>query len=81
MKMNLEKLARIVEESAPNVKTVCFPEENQIVVSFADRPDVEVSLLTPWMQKKLKNNELDSDELFLILTEINSINNYRGSGH
>lgn len=73
MKMNLETLARIVEERVPTAKATCEPEANQIVVTFTGRPDVEVALLTPWLQNKLKRNDLDSEDLFRLISDIQGI--------
>ena len=73
MKMDLETLAKIVEEKVPTARAACIPQANQIVVTFTNRPDVEVALLTPWLQRKLKGNSLDSDELFSLLSEVKRI--------
>ncbi len=69
MKMDLETLAKIVEEQVPTARATCVPEANQIVVTFTNRPDVEVALLTPWYQNRAKNHTLDvSDVLELVMS-------------
>ena len=60
MKMDLEALAKVLEEQIPNVITICVPEINQIVATFVDRPDVEIALLTPSYQTKIIRNGLES---------------------
>lgn len=70
MKMDLETLARIVEERVPTAKAICFPEANQIVVTFTQRPDIEVALLTPWFQKQIKKGDLELPELREIIESV-----------
>lgn len=71
--MDLETLAKIVEEQVPTTKTNIFPEANQIVVTFTNRPGVEVALLTPWLQKKVLEKNVTHEELFSLIEELNSI--------
>lgn len=59
MKMDLETLAKIVEEQVPTARATCVPEVNQIIVAFMNRPDVEVALLTPYYQSSIKAGSLD----------------------
>ena len=73
MMMDLETLAKIVEEQVPTTKTNIFPEANQIVVTFRNRPGVEVALLTPWLQKKVLEKNVTHEELFSLIEELNSI--------
>lgn len=75
MKIDLETLAKIVEERIPTAKTTCVPKVNQIVVVFTNRPDVEVALLTPWLQRKVLEGSVTNDELFNLLWDLNSIAN------
>ena len=73
MKMDLETLAKVVEEKVPTARAACIPQANQIVVTFTNRPDVEVALLTPWLHRTLKGKSLDSDELLSLLLEVKRI--------
>lgn len=73
MKIDLETLARIVEERVPSAAATCVPGANQIVVTFENRPDVEVALLTPYQQKVLKLGDFPSEELFEIISTLSLI--------
>lgn len=73
MKMDLETLARIVEERVPTARATCVPEANQIVVKFINRPEVEVALLTPWLQTQMRKNDVDSEELFKTISDVKRI--------
>lgn len=70
MKMDLETLASIVEERIPTAKTTCMPRYNQIVVTFTNRPDVEIALITPWLQKSIQGGKLDSDDLLYLIQSV-----------
>ena len=73
MKMDLETLAKIVEERVPMARATCVPEVTQIVVMFTNRPDVEVALLTPFQQKELKLGDFSSEELFEMVSTLSQI--------
>ena len=73
MKMDLKTLARGVEERVPTVRTICVPESNQIVVTFTNRPDIEVALLTPYYQRKVVNGDLRFIDLEELLNSLQSI--------
>ncbi len=75
MKMDLESLAKIVEERVPTARATCVHEANQIVVTFTNRPDVEVALLTPWFQMKLKSRSLTLDEVDDVLITLKKLSN------
>lgn len=47
MGITLEELSRRIEEDVPTAKALPISHANQIIISFSNRPDVEVSLLTP----------------------------------
>lgn len=73
MKMDLEALAKIIEGCVPTAKTVCLPEINQIVVSFSDRDNIEVSALTPYLQSRLMSGKISYDDIDLMVEEVKSI--------
>ena len=73
MKMDLETLARIVEERVPTTRTVCVPEANQIIVSFTNRPDVEVALLTPYYQGAIKRNQLSGQDISELVSSVKAL--------
>lgn len=63
MKMDLETLARIVEERVPIARTTCVPEAFQIVVALTNRPDVEVALLSPYYQTVVRTGSMDDADV------------------
>ena len=73
MKIDLETLAQMVEERIPVTKATCLPEQNQILIRFANRPDVEVALLTPYFTRKLTNGSLDFCDLDNLLIDLKKI--------
>ena len=73
MNMDLETIAGIVNSHVCGATAICLPEINQVIVRFKTRPDVDVALLTPWQQNKIKRNAFDTDELFPLLSELNTI--------
>lgn len=73
MNMDLKTLAGIVEKHIPKARCVCVPGENQLVVSFSDRTDVEVALLTPYLQSMIKQGSIESEDLFDIIQSVRSI--------
>lgn len=75
MKMDLETLAKIVEERVPTARATCVPEVNQIVVTFTNRPDVEVSLLAPYLQSQLRMGRIGTDDLSELLFTLRRITN------
>lgn len=76
MKMDLETLARIVEEQVSTARATCVPKANQIVVAFTNRPDVELALLTPWLQKMVSCGEIEPDELQHLISELVEIGGF-----
>ena len=73
MKIDLEALAKIVEERVPNTKTISIPGQSQVIVAFENRPDVEVALLTPYYQAQLRRGTLDISDLKELLNSISQI--------
>ena len=70
MKMDLEALARIVEERVSTVRATCVPEANQIVNTFTNRIDLEVALLTPYYQHKVASGNLSFIDLEDLLNNL-----------
>ena len=73
MKIDLETLCRKVEAAEPNARAKAVPEQNQIIVTFTNRPDVEIALLTPWYQMQIKKGWMESDDMAELLCMIERI--------
>ena len=70
MKIDLETLCRKVEAAEPNAKAKAVPEQNQIIVTFTNRPDVEIALLTPWYQMQIRRGWMENEEIVELLLSI-----------
>ena len=70
MKIDLETLCRKVEAAEPNAKAKAVPEQNQIIVTFANRPEVEIALLTPWYQRQVKKGWMKNQDILELLFDI-----------
>ena len=75
MKMNLETLSEKVKQAIPTATTRIYPQQNQIIVGFTNRPDVEIALLTPYLQMKLRNETIQNDDLSEMLFSLRRISN------
>ena len=73
--MTLATLAGNVERAVPGSRCQVLPAQNQIVVWFDSRPDVELSLLTPMQQRQLRTGSLDPDEYSEMLFTLRKIAN------
>ncbi len=73
--MTLSTLASNVEKAVPGSHCQVLPAQNQIVVRFDSRPDVELSLLTPMQQRQLRNGPLDPDDYTEMLFTLRKIAN------
>ena len=73
--MTLSTLAGNIERAVPGSRCQVLPAQNQIVVRFDSRPDVELSLLTPMQQRKLQGGSLDLDEYSEMLFTLRKIAN------
>ena len=73
MKMDLETLCRRVEAAVPTARATAIPEATQIVVTFTNRPDVEVALLTPYLQAQIKKQQMHDEDMFALITSLVSI--------
>lgn len=77
MKIDLNALCDKVEAAVPTARATAVPEINQVIVSFTNRPNVELSLLTPSQQGLLKSNEISAEDLAELLLSIKRIANYQ----
>lgn len=77
MKIDLNALRDKVEAAVPTARATTVPEINQVIVSFTNRPNVELSLLTPSQQVLLKSNEISAEDLAELLLSIKRIANYQ----
>ena len=75
MKIDLETLCRKVEAAEPNARAKAVPEQNQIIVTFANRPDVEIALLTPWYQMQIKKGWMESEDIDELLFSTKKVAN------
>ncbi len=73
--MTLTALAGSIERTVPGSHCQVLPAQNQIVVRFDSRPDVELSLLTPMQQRALQDGSLDPDEYSDLLFTLRKIAN------
>ena len=75
--VTLAALAGNVERAVPGSHCQVLPTQNQIVVRFDSRPDVELSLLTPMQQRQLRAGSLDPDDYSEMLFTLHKIANVR----
>lgn len=61
MNIDLETLCRKVEQAEPHATCRPLPGGTQAVVTFDNRPDVEVALLVPYAQTQIRRGYLDDD--------------------
>ena len=73
IRMTIEELAKKVEQSVPEAHCQLLAAQNQVVVRFSTRSDIEVSLLTPMLQKQLRAGYIDQDSLSTTLFELRRI--------
>lgn len=75
MPMTLAALASKVEQAVPEARCQVLSAQGQIVVQFMNRPDVELSLLTPMQQRQLQDGYLDSDDYSELIFTLRKIAN------
>lgn len=75
MGITIEELSREIEEIVPTARALPISEANQIIVTFANRPNVEVALLTPWYQMRLKNGNLSLADIGELKAELDRVLN------
>ena len=61
MRIDLHALCRKVEEIEPCARCHPLPSGDQAIVTFTNRPDVEVALLIPYAQQQIRKGHLDDD--------------------
>lgn len=71
--IDLDTLCKKIESAIPTAKATIDRNTNQIIVTFNNRPDVEVALLTPWYQMQIKKGMLKEEDLSDLLYSIRSI--------
>ena len=73
--MTLATLAGNIEKAVPESRCQVLLAQDQIIVCFTSRPDVELSLLTPMQQRQLRDGFLDSDDYSEMLFTLRKIAN------
>ncbi len=63
MQIDLETLCRKVEQAEPTAHCHPLPGNDQVIVTFDNRPDVEIALLIPYVQQQIRKGYLD-DKLY-----------------
>ena len=71
--MTLEKLADIVERKIPTARCEVVQAAMQIIVTFTNRPEVSIALLTLAYQKALRDNKLDLYDLNILLESLRKV--------
>lgn len=72
----LLELANKVESVEPTAHCQVDNYGCQIIVRFDKRPDVEMALLNPMAQSKIKKTRLDADMLTDLLFSVKRISNF-----
>ena len=75
MPMTLAALAGKIEKAVPEARCQVITAQGQIVVQFKNRPDVELSLLTPMQQRQLQDGYLDPDDYSELIFTLRKIAN------
>ena len=75
MPMTLATLASKIESAVPEARCQVISAQGQIVVRFTNRPDVELSLLTPMQQRQLRDGYLDPDDYSELIFTLRKIAN------
>ena len=76
MKMDIQVLCEKVESNIPTATTYAVPDRNQILVTFSNRPDVQIALLTPYYQGKLCKGEMSDSDVLELLLSVKRIANF-----
>lgn len=70
MQIDLETLCRKVEQAELTAHCHPLPGNDQVIVTFDNRPDVEIALLIPYAQQQIRegylNDESYTDLLFSV---------------
>lgn len=70
MKIDLQTLCEKVEHAVPTARTTVVPEMHQVIVRFTNRPDVEVALLTPYLQHQVAKGHIDFEDYSNLILSI-----------
>ena len=81
MRMDLKTICQKVEATALTAKATAYPEQNQVVVTFTNRPDVQIALLTHYLQRQLENGRVGYDDLADLLKSVRCIANSENDEH
>ena len=73
--MTLEKLADVVERKIHTAQCEVIQAAMQIIVTFTNRPEVSIALLTPAYQKALCDDKLDLYDLNILLESLRKVAN------
>lgn len=73
--MTLAALAGNIEKGVPETRCQVLAAQGQIVVRFTNRPDVELSLLTPMQQRQLRDGYLDPNDYSELIFTLRKIAN------
>ena len=76
MKIDLNTLCEKVEAAVTTARALPITDATQIIVTFANRPDVEIALLTPYQQNAVRTNSLDAESVSLLLQSVRTIAEY-----
>ena len=66
MQIDLETLCRKVEQAEPTAHCHPLPGNDQVIVTFDNRPDVKIALLIPYAQQQIRKGYLDDLSLIHI---------------
>lgn len=73
--MTLTALASNIEKAVPEARCQVLSAQGQIIVRFTNRPDVELTLLTSWEQRQLRDGFIDADLYSELLFSLRRIAN------
>ena len=73
MNISLEEIAEHVEATVEAAKALSVPEMNQIIVTFTNRPGIEIALLPPWHQMRIKTGRLSADDITDLIASLKAI--------
>ena len=73
--MTLTALASNIEKAVPESRCQVLAAQGQIIVRFTNRLDVELTLLTSWEQRQLRDGFIDADLYSELLFSLRRIAN------
>ncbi len=73
MNITLDSICKKVEAAVPTAKATSVADLDQVIVTFSNRPEVEIALLTPWYQKKVREGTLELADLIDLILSIRRI--------